>query len=121
MREAIPGLYLISIGFIILCYFGYKTYLKQISKGKSINLRFKVDPKLLFIVVMIIFLGFLFLEIFLNIIRSLKNSYFFTFYLDLFFLNIGFFGIIGILLSYFWFDSNKRLFLVLELIFLLVF
>lgn len=46
---------------------------------------------------------------------SINDQNFFLFYLDLFFSNIGFIGILGIILSYFCFKKNRKLYFILLL------
>ena len=89
----------------ILVVIMLKIYKKIKGKGK----RIKFDTKFLFIYLTLIFLGFFYIEILLNMIRSLKGLTFFTLFLDMFFLNIGFCGIIGILTIYYSFKKNKGL------------
>jgi hypothetical protein len=60
------------------------------------------------------------LEVIFNIIFK-KQQNFFTFYIDVLFLNIGFIGILGIYLSYSSFKTNKQLFYILLVWFIFLF
>lgn len=70
---------------------------------------YKINIKIFFILGLTLFSILFGLEICFNIILKLEYNYF-TFYLDLIFLNIGFIGIIAISLIYISFKVNRQLF-----------
>ena len=68
---------------------------KLFSSCAKLNLRFKLKPKSIFEILIPSYTFFLILEILLNLIRTFRSLYYFTFILHLFYFNLGFKGILG--------------------------
>lgn len=113
-------LYLILISFLFLSFFFPRKYIELFSNRSKKYLTLKINPIILFIISLIIFTIFFGIYLFFNILLKKEQS-FLTFYLTIFFYNIGFIGILGIYLSYFSFKKNKQLFYVLLLWFIFLF
>jgi len=125
-------IYSILIVSFLFFIFIYKIYNKFFLRSHKNCFKFKsaiikiFKPKVLFILSLIIFYVLILLEINFIIFREVIPQYlyliynnfllgdnFFTYYVDLIFLNIGFIGILGIFLSYFCFKENRRIFFIL--------
>jgi len=85
---------------------------KLFSSYNNLNLRFKLSPKSIIMIFMIFFTAFLFLEISLNLIRTIRSLYYFTFILHLFYYNLGLTGILGVYLSILCYKKNKQIFFI---------
>jgi len=77
-----------------------------------LNLRFKFSPKTIITTIIIFYTAFLFLEITLNLIRTIRSLYYFTFILHLFYYNLGLTGILGVYLSFLCYKKNKQIFYI---------
>jgi hypothetical protein len=86
------------------------SFKKLISFGTRLNLRLKFRPKSIFKIFILSYTVLLILEILLNLIRTFRSLYYFTFILHLFYFNLGFTGILGFYLSYLCYKKNKQIF-----------
>lgn len=115
-------LFLISLPVIVVKEILFNISSKKLQKVKKkkeyINIRFNIKPKItseaIFILILFVFSVLLEIQIFFNILIDVGEN-FFLFYLNVFFINIGFIGLLGIYLSYFTFKKNKQLFYLLLL------
>ena len=112
--------YSILIGFLFTIFLIYKVNIKIYSKGKKRSFSFKINPRSIFILFLIIFSIFFVGEILFKVLIEMdqileSNINFFAFYLDLIFTNIGIIGILGIYLVYFCFKKHRQLFYILLL------
>jgi len=88
------------------------SFKKLFSSYNNLNLRFKIRPKSIIITIIIFYTAFLFLEISLNLIRTIRSLYYFTFILHLFYYNLGLTGILGVYLSLLCYKKNKHIFYI---------
>jgi len=107
--------YLVLTGFLALNFLIYRIYKKSYFKNLKLFNRIKFDAKFIFQMISIVFTFFLFLDITLNFIRTIRGLHYFTFILHLFFFYNGFVGIIGMYLMYFFYKKNPRIFYILLL------
>ena len=85
---------------------------KLFSSYNNLNLRFKLSPKSIIMIFIIFNTTFLFLEITLNLIRTIRSLYYFTFILHLFYYNLGLTGILGVYFSFLCYKKNKQIFYI---------
>ncbi len=102
--------YSFLIGFFLICFLTYKVYLKSYSK--RFKKYHKIKHSVSSLIGICIFTVFLEIAIIFNFILKIEQN-FFLFYLDIFFLNIGFVGIMGIYLFYFSLKENSSIFYLL--------
>ena len=118
-------IYSLFISLLLLFLLINMIFIKIVFNFKRKNFKFKIKPKIYFLIFTIIFSVFLIIDILNNLgvlRRNLKiEQNFLLFYLDLLFLNIGFIGILGIFLFYFTFKKNRNLFFILLGWFLIIF
>jgi len=105
--------YSLLIGFLLLNFLFYKIRLKFSSLAVKRKKNFRIDTKFSFFLISLIFLGFLILEIFLNLIRTIRGLSNFTYILHVFFYNLGFIGILGISMMFFCYIKRRKLFYIL--------
>jgi len=105
--------YSLLIGFLFLNFLFYKIRLKFSSSVVRKKKKFRTNAKFNFFLISLIFLGFLILEIILNLIRTIRGLSNFTFILHVFFYNLGFIGIFGIFMMYFCYKKRRKLFYIL--------
>lgn len=87
----------------------------------NLKFKFKVNPKSIFVILIIISSGFLFLEISLNLIRTIRSQYYFTYILHLFYYRLGLTGILGVFLSYLCYKKNRKTFYITSIWFICLF
>jgi len=97
------------------------SFKKLLSFGTKLNLRFRLKPESIPKIVILSYTVLLILEILLNLIRTLRSIYFFTFILHLFFFNLGFTGILGFYLTSLCYKKNKQIFYTTLLWFMCLF
>jgi len=112
-------LYLIIFPVFLVEELFFNKYPNRFQKLKKqthlkIKLKNKMKSKVIFKYTLFLFSILLAIEIIFNILINIKVN-FFLYYLDLFFVNMGFIGILGIYLSYFIFKKNRQLFYFLFL------
>ncbi len=105
--------YSILLGFLFLNFLFYLIRLKFGNLARRRNKNSKSNAKFFFFLSSLIFLGFLVLEILLNLIRTIRGLSNFTYVLHVFFYNLGFIGIFGIFMMYFCYKKRRKLFYIL--------
>ncbi len=101
-------IYLLLFTILIITYVLFVKYYQKLRKLHVLKVQFK-PSKFLLQILLLVFTGFFILDIFLNLIRTLRDLYFFTLFLHLFFFYIGFIGITAIYLIYFTYKKDQRL------------
>jgi len=94
---------------------------RLISSNNKLNLRYKLSPNSIILIFIIFNAVFLFLEISLNLIRTIRSLYYFTFILHLFYYNLGLTGILGVYLSFLCYKKNKQVFYIAFIWFICLF
>ncbi|MFX1328202.1 MAG: hypothetical protein ACFE91_08665 [Promethearchaeota archaeon] len=111
--------YPVFLVLFLILYFLYLIGFKASKKREKTEQKNNILFILIFKIFLLLFITFLIIEIFITFIEqfilnvNLANESFFFLYLDKFYLNLGFIGILGILFSYYCYKKSKSLFLSL--------